>query len=767
MDQKIGIEFSSTGADKIIGDTRRLNKSLGTVVVTVNSLTTKLGGFQSNIGKIASATKEAAAAMEESAAMAAKAAKSGEQVAASMQRSQNIVRRLRREAGSSGAGVSRTGRSRAAAGSSGMFGMPLGLGRITGAAGVYGGYAVAHDVVAKTLFGSARADIVDSLRNMATMGYTKDQLRATEAAGDKYLRQNWMGGGIKDYLEASTEVASAWNPNLPIFKGKGQEANVKMTETVMDLAAGTDSKDTKETAQLLNQTVKSQLTYMGKSESDKYLETGEKSLTAFTEKTAGQLGEVVANAMVWGPDMKHLLQKAVPTAMGTGWSLSNLAGIFMGLRSVGAGSAQAATSLNTLLNKDVLSLALLQGAGSEDPAIRALYKSMTPAQQMSYGKERVAGLQKQFAHDPFGMMRQMQDWFKRADAEGYDLKNSFHVGLRSLAALRPMLSSERFLKEAEAYAAIVDKVEGTGRMRDRNRLNAGDPGYTERIWDNASGALWRAASTRTGKSDTFGAGIEIIDNLTDMLRSPQEITAKSVLKATQLSEAIDGFSMWMDDTLGSMLSAAGKAAGVMQKSAKDLKASEIINPAADKIETALGSVTGNAPAAKVPINLSTFDKIAQWFGYDPLPKTDEEAFAHGEKVRKAIADKEQAKIDKKNAFWGPVTDGYVTAGDRSEIGSYVTHWGSHLFDPPKPMAEINGTIPTPKSAWDNVYPVDEAMQQREPNITVQPAEVKVESRVYISENELRDVITEVLDRALRQDGQGFGTGGAGYSYGSS
>lgn len=37
MDQKIGIEFTSTGVERVVADTRSLNKSLGTVVVTVNS----------------------------------------------------------------------------------------------------------------------------------------------------------------------------------------------------------------------------------------------------------------------------------------------------------------------------------------------------------------------------------------------------------------------------------------------------------------------------------------------------------------------------------------------------------------------------------------------------------------------------------------------------------------------------------------------------------------------------------------------------------
>lgn len=209
----------------------------------------------------------------------------------------------------------------------------------------------------------------------SVVGYGKEQLKAIEEQGDKFLRSHWTGGNIKDYLAAATETGSAWDPNRAMFHGKGAEANARMTEAAMMLAATSQSKNTQETAQLLQGVVKAQLQYMPKAESDRYLMTGEKSVADLTAKTAGQLGEVVSAAMVWGPDIKHLVQKAVPTALATGWKFSDLTGMLMALRAGGAGGAQAATAINTMLNKDVLSLAMLQAAGTRTlqfvPCLRA------------------------------------------------------------------------------------------------------------------------------------------------------------------------------------------------------------------------------------------------------------------------------------------------------------------------------------------------------------------------------------------------------------
>lgn len=760
MDQKIGIEFTSTGADKIVSDTRRLNKSLGTVVVTVNSLTDKLSGFQTGMGKIAAATKEAAAAMEESASMAAKAAQAGEKVAQSMARSQGIVNKLRKAAGSSG-GVSGTG----SGGTRGPRGGPrgtfmgmegLGIGRITGAMGLYGGYHYASQAVSNAVLGKSRAEIVDDLRNMSTMGFTRDQLKEAEYRGDKFLRSNWVGGGIKDYLKAGTETASAWDPNNPVFKGKGQEANTQMRETAMMFAAAINSKDTGEATQLLQQTVKARLNYMPKEESDQYLKTGERSIPKLTNTIAGQMSEAVAAAMVWGNDLKHLVQKTIPTALGTGWSLPNITGMLMALRAGGAGGAQAATAVNTLLNKDVTSLAMLQAAGNEDPAARAMFKSMTPAQRTKFAKDRSKELQEQLAQSPWQTIGRMQEWFKRADAEGWDLHNHLGAGMRSLAALRPMLQSPAFLEEAMKQSQRVAGVTDTAKMMARLRVNADDPGYTEKIWANSASAFWRATSESLGKSGTFSAGVEIIDSFTDLLRSKKEVEFYDIVKASGLVEAVQGFGEWVKDTVKGGAKAIDEATEFLMGS-----------PISKATEKAVENSTHTPfdPERKKGSWLDGFLTWKPWWS-SKAPEVGEPYKDDGSAALKAEQER-QAAAAKRAAFWGPSTDGFVTTPGKQSWGQYITNWASNLFSPPERMAEISGTIPAPPSSWENHTPFSPEANKPETPTQAQQGDIKIENRVFISEHELRDVVTQIIDRALRQDGQGFGTGGAGYSYGSS
>jgi hypothetical protein len=276
-------------------------------------------------------------------------------------------------------------------------------------------------------------------------------------------------------------------------------------------------------------------------------------------------------------------------------------------------------------------------------------------------------------------------------------------------------------------------------------------------------ALWRSSSKRIGTSTLFESVTHNIDALTDRLNSSVEITTGEVVSA-----AVGKLGSAYNDMYGQILTGIGKATGILDKGTASMKATDVLDAAGNKLEGVLGKPSGFAPAG-VGVKMSTWERIASWFGYKPedLPRTEEEAFAYGERMRKAVADKKQAQIGQQEAFWGPSTDGFVTTPGKESWGKYVTNWASNLFSPPERMAEISGTIPAPPSSWENHTPFSPEANKPETPTQAQQGDIKIENRVFISEHELRDIITQVIDRGMRQDGQGFGTGGVGYSYSSS
>lgn len=395
--------------------------------------------------------------------------------------------------------------------------------------GMYAGGRAGYRSFEDIALGGARKELMEPSKDLAAVGFDALQRKRTEIAGQKFLRNVWAAGNIKDYLGAVAEAGSAIDVNDPRFGGKGVDVLNKMGQSSAILGAVSQMR-TEAASKLLMSTLHAQLFQMPDAQRVKY-ETGKADWGQFAETTAGKIGEIIKTSMIWGKDVQLGLSYALPSALSKGWSLDTILAMLGTGKTAGYPGQKFGRGLRAILEGETGKIGALSLAGG-DEKVWAKYQAMTGSQKKAERGRMSVEIGRRMGTDPWGLFRDMGGWLDTAEKRGIDPQQGLGLSKEWIGQMR-LMGKQGFISTAQKAEQQLRERKGLGpSMAALNDIQA-DSGWLGTRLSNSWTGLKQSLGRDTplgGMVDSWAAGM---DMLADYNNSGAKFNYRTALRETK------------------------------------------------------------------------------------------------------------------------------------------------------------------------------------------------------------------------------------------